>query len=138
MVDSVTNQVDFFAEGEDQDGYEGMIHLTNVSDSSGEAAVTKIDISAEMAKRGIITGAIDIMEARWSIQGFTSVQLLWDHSPDIVAMVLAVGSGYDSFRPHGRRDPDNAVDADLLITTVGATSTSTYDITLHVKLRKIT
>lgn len=119
-----------------------VVHLTNISDGTGEAAVVKADKSAiaVAADKGE-AASLDIEQVRWSIQGFTSVRLLWDHTTDDVAMVLA-GSGYEDFRgldggvkgkmqTSGLKDPRSAGGTgDLLVTTNGGASGATYDITV--------
>jgi hypothetical protein len=125
-----------------------IIHLTNISDGAGEAAVIKVDKSAiAVAADGAEANSLDIEQVRWAIQGFTSVRLLWDHTTDDVAMVLA-GSGYEDFRLDADsrgsmttipalNDPrSTGGTGDILLTTAGAASGATYDITLF--LRKAT
>jgi hypothetical protein len=119
-----------------------VVHLTNVSDGTGEAAVVKVDKSALVASDGGEPAALDIESVRWSIQGFTSVELLWDHTADDTALVLT-GSGYEDFRcrdldivPSTARlkDPRSAGGAgDVLLTTNGAVAGATYDITLTLR-----
>lgn len=118
------------------------LHLTNISDSTGESAVVKADKSAYTARDGAEPASLDILTVRWNIQGFTSVRLLWDHTTDDVAMALS-GSGFDDFSRVGpsnlsydgsRNDPRSAGDTgDLLLTTAGAISGATYDITIWLK-----
>lgn len=116
------------------------VHLTNISDGSGESAVMKIDKSAiAVASDGGEADALDLVSARWSIQGFTSVRISWDHGTDDIALVLAAGSGYEEFgRVEGavRADPQTGSGSgDILLTTAGAVSGATYDITLVFKKR---
>ena len=47
-----------------------VIHLTNISDGTGESNVVKIDRSALTNNNGLAPMGIDILEARWAIQGF--------------------------------------------------------------------
>ncbi len=120
-----------------------MVHLTNVSDGTGESAVIKVDKSAYLASDGAEPASLDIEQVRWNIQGFTFVKILWDHTTDDTALVLS-GSGYDDFRgergvagtktPKGLADPRSAGGAgDLLLTTQGAAANASYDITLWVR-----
>lgn len=135
MADAVTtNVVD-----NSQDYY--CVHLTNISDGTGESAVTKVDKSTLTAGDGAEPASLDIAAVRWSIQGMTSVRLLWDHTTDDMAMVLA-GSGYDNFEEgpkfvkvqKGLADPRSAGETgDIKLTTDGAVSGGTYDITLWLK-----
>jgi hypothetical protein len=136
MADAVT--VNVVSESPD----EYCVHLTNISDGTGESAVIKVDKSAiAVATDGLEPDSLDILEARWNIQGFVSVRILWDHTTDDTALVLN-GSGYDDFRgaesysraKKGLADPRSAGDTgDLLLTTAGAVSGATYDITLRLK-----
>lgn len=118
------------------------IHLNCISDGTGESNVVKIDKSAIAAARGgAEAAALDIESVRWAIQGFTYVKLSWDHNTDDVGLVLS-GNGYEDFRrtDQAARDARNLpglVDprstggtGDLLLTTVGAVSGASYDITI--------
>lgn len=120
-----------------------VVHLTNISDGTGESAVVKVDKSALLAEDGAEPASLDIEQVEWNIQGFTSVRLLWDHTTDEVALVLS-GSGYKDFR--GKDDSiygqfgnmrladgrGSGATGDILLTTAGTTSGNTYDITLWV------
>lgn len=115
-------------------------HLTNISDASGESAVIKIDKSAIMvAGDGAEPAALDLVEIRWAVQGFTSVRLLWDHDTDDVCFVMS-GNGYENFARIGgagvKADPlSTGGTGDVLLTTAGAASGATYDITATFKKR---
>ncbi len=123
--------------------YRYIVHLTNVSDGTGESAVIKADKSALVAPDGSEPASLDIEWVRWNVQGFTSVRLLWDHDTDDAALVLS-GSGYDDFQ--GRIDPTDYNEGasvkdprtaggtgDILLTTAGNVSGATYDITLGLR-----
>lgn len=134
MADTVTSSVVESANGL-------MVHLTGVSDGTGESAVIKVDKSAYLASDGAEPASLDIEQVRWNIQGFTYIKLAWDHTTDDTALVLS-GSGFDDFtgngndvtNPKGLPDPRSAGGAgDLLLTSVGATSGDTYDITLWLR-----
>lgn len=120
-----------------------VIHMTNISDGTGESAVIKADKSAiAAAKDGAEAASLDIEQVRWAIQGFTSVRLLWDHTTDDVALALT-GNGYDDFRGEtgmggyntgSLKDPrSSGGTGDVLLTTAGAVSGATYDITLWLR-----
>ncbi len=120
-------------DGNPNDGFV-TVHLTNISDATGESAVLKVDRSALATATKKTIQNLALQSARWNIQGFTSVRILWDHTTDDVAMLLS-GSGYEEF-PFGKPDPNTSADAvsaaigDVLLTTAGAVSGATYDITL--------
>ena len=119
-----------------------IVHLTNVSDGTGESAVAKVDKSTFVASDGAEPASLDIETVRWNVQGFTSVKLLWDHNTDDVALVLA-SSGFEDFRGSdldlvpgnsALKDPrSTGGSGDLLLTTAGTTSGNTYDITLTLR-----
>jgi hypothetical protein len=111
------------------------IHLTNLSDGTGESAVVKIDKSAFTAPDGAEPASIDIVSARWNIAGFSSVRLHWDHTTDDTALRLS-GNGFDHWGDDGLlRDPRSAGETgDLMLTTVGAAANAVYDITLEVRM----
>jgi hypothetical protein len=131
MADAVTNKTLI------DNPKEIIVHMTNISDGTGEAAVIKVDKSAiGVAADGAEADSLDLAWIRWAIQGFTSVRVLWDHTTDDVAMVLS-GNGYENFletsadsRSLPKPDPRSAgATGDVLITTAGALSGATYDIT---------
>jgi hypothetical protein len=136
MADAVTTRVI----SDTPDEY--LIHLTNISDGTGESTVVKADISTLLAADGGVPASLDILTARWAIQGFTSVRLLWGTTSAVVALALT-NSGYDDFRggeyniaQHGLTDPRTATgERDILLTTAGAVSGATYDITLRLRKR---
>ena len=126
-----------------------VIHLVCASDATGESLVLKVDKSAigvalPVGQAAAVEAvALDIAAVRWAIQGFSSVKLFWDHATDDLALVLA-GSGYEDFTGKvndytsltGLKDPKTADSTgDILLTSVGASATATYDITLTLRKR---
>lgn len=130
-----------------------VVHLTCISDATGEAAVTKVTKANLIKCAGILTAGVraataapaslEIAAVRWNIQGFTSVRLLWDHTAADLAMPLS-GNGFEDFLGAGevRGDEVNAVLPDprsaggtgnILLTSVGAAAGATYDITLYLR-----
>src|SRR5690349_21757571 len=119
MADAVTTTVI----SQTPDRY--LVHFTNISDGTGESAVKKVDKSTLTAEDGAEPASLDIEWIQFSIGGFSSVRLLWDHTTDDVALALA-GSGFLDFRgdnsfnfaPKGLADPRSAGDTgDILLTT---------------------
>lgn len=127
MADTVTNTT------LKQDDKELVLHLTCISDGTGESNVVKVDRSA-FAALYKDTKRLTIRSVRWAIQGFTYIKISWDHTADDTALVLN-GNGYDEF-PEGLRDPNTSADTvsgaigDVLLTSVGAASGASYDITI--------
>jgi hypothetical protein len=113
-----------------------VIRITNVSDGTGESAVVKVDKSALTGPDGTEPSKLVIEWIEHTIQGFSSVRLLWDHTTDDEAVVLS-GNGAKDYRSAGGLiDPASAGDTgDLLLTTAGAISGATYDITIGLRLK---
>ncbi len=112
-----------------------LLHLTGISDATGEAAVIKADISALTFAGGIVPTytAVDMVE--YNIQGYASIRLLWDHTTDDEIVTLPAGSGVIDFSAYGGKvDPRTAGGAgDIVLTTNGHTSGGTYDILIHFR-----
>lgn len=113
------------------------VRLTNISDGTGESAVAKVDISTLTGPNGAAPSYTKIREISWSIQGFTSVRLFWDHTTDDEIAVLGTGTGYmDWTGVGGLIDPKSSGGTgDILLTTAGTTSGNTYTITIVVELK---
>ena len=131
-----------------------VVHLTNISDGTGESAVKKVDIATLQNYFGVKPNQLSIEQVRWAMQGITSVKLGWDRTAaQNTAMVLA-SAGYEDFRGMvgkasgaggvqdfiklaGLQDP-SAGNADgkgsILLTTTGAAANGSYDITLWLRL----
>jgi len=130
MADAVTVQT-----LQDADDYV-IMRFTNLSDGTGEAAVTKVDVSTldVSGRNGAACSEVVIEEIEYSIVGM-SVSLLWDATADVRAAVLS-NSGLMTFC--GTKGiPNNAgagKTGDIQLTTTGHTSGDSYDITL--KMRK--
>jgi len=114
-----------------------VIHIQNKSDGTGESAVSKLDISGLIGPNGAAPSKVVLEEVNYNIVGFSSVQLFWDHTANDEMVTLPTGSGYLDFRSVGGKvDPASAGGTgDVLLTTVGASATSTYDITLAFRLK---
>ena len=112
------------------------VRLTNVSDGTGESAVVKVDKSTLTNALGVEPSALNLESVQWSIQGFTSVRLFWDHNTDDEMEVLSTGQGYRSYAEHGAlNDPKSAGGTgDVLLTTANNVSGATYDIQLNLLL----
>lgn len=130
MADSVNTNVQF------NGSRRYIVRLTNKSDGTGESAVKKVDISLLRNGKGIAPTAVNVRSIQWSMQGFSSVQLFWDHTTDDLIDNLATGNGY---RDYGEdsvlADPrSSGGDGSILLTTNGAVSGATYDLLLELIL----
>ena len=113
------------------------VRFTNISDGTGETAVTKVDISTLTGPDGTAPTKLVVEEVEGMVQGFSSVQLFFDHTANDELAILGTGYSYFNWRDGGGfTDPASAGGTgDILLTTVGASATATYDITLTLRLK---
>lgn len=129
--------------------YEHVVHLTNVSDATDEAAVKKVDITA-IAKNsnGNQPTFLNIERVKFALSVFKYVQLFWSHTANETALLLPPGVGdidfsiRDSFGPNsnvlarflGLKDGLGAGgDGSILLSTNGGAVGAVYDITLFLR-----
>lgn len=106
-----------------------IIHLTNVSDATGESAVVKADISTLTMLGGVVPTSFAVEKIQWNIQGFTSVRLFFDATTDDELAILS-GEGFKVFDPPLKDPKSSGFTGDILLTTAGAAAGATYDIIL--------
>lgn len=110
------------------------VRLTNISDGTGETNVAKITLANLQLANGQAPTRAAIKEIQWAIQGFTSVTLAWDHTTDVTIDVLAA-NGYRDYEPIGYlADSGTGQTGNVLLSTTGAVTGASYDITLVVIL----
>ena len=102
MADAVTSQTI----GDNVGAKNILVKLTNISDGSGESAVTKVDVSA-LAKsaNGDACSRVNVEEIYYDIFGMR-VDLLWNASSNVICKVLGsngahTSQGYMDFRDFG-------------------------------------
>ena len=112
-----------------------IIYCTNTSDGTGEAAVTKVDIS-ELAslKDGTACSGVRIEKIIFSTVGM-GVKILWDATTDVIAAELPADysdtldysdmSGLPNVAASGGKT------GDIQFTTIGHTSGDTYSVVLY-------
>ena len=113
-----------------------VIKLTNVSDGTGESAVTKVDVSglASNANGVACTGAT-IQKIWWQCTGM-KVSILFDATSDVLAIQLGENqSGYHDYTLFGglTNNAGSGKTGDIKFTTVGHSSGDTYTIILYLK-----
>ena len=129
MADTVTSQTI------QDDNRKAVLKFTNISDGTGESAVTKIDVSA-LAKisGGDSCTEVAISKIWWQCVGM-GVQLLNDATTDTLIIALAPDSnGMHDYTPFSGI-PNNAGSGktgDVQFTTIGASSGDTYTVILEV------
>lgn len=122
MADAVASQIII-------DGARNTVmKFTNLSDGTGEAGVTKVDVSALQGA----PASVRVDRIHYCVNGMV-VTMLWDATTD-VRMVELAGDGWFDFRDFGGL-PNNAgtgVTGDILFTTTGASSGDSYSIVLEM------
>jgi len=116
--------------------HRAVIQITNLSDGTGESAVTKVDVSGLTTKAdGTACTGVTIEKIAHSITGFTQVQLLWDATTDTIAISLAEASnGHMDFSDFGGlvNTSGSGKTGDINLTTLGAAANDTYVIVLNL------
>ena len=134
MADAVTSQTLI-----DGDRY-AVMKFTNISDGSGESAVTKVDVSAlqplasNTAAQKTCTG-VAIERIWWQCIGM-KVRILFDASSDVMAIELGENqSGSHDYYIFGglTNNAGGGKTGDINFTTVGLTSADTYSIILYMR-----
>ena len=134
MADAVTSQTLI-----DGDRY-AVMKFTNISDGSGESAVTKVDVSAlqplasNTAAQKTCTG-VAIERIWWQCIGM-KVRILFDASSDVMAIELGENQScshdYSIFGVL-TNNAGGGKTGDINFTTVGHTSADTYTIILYMR-----
>lgn len=111
------------------------VRLYCKSDGTGETDVIKITKSTLVNSLGVEPASLDLEEVWWSINGFSSVQMQWDHTADDEIVILAQGNGFQSYAEKGNlRDPRSAGGTgNILLTSSGAVSGASYNLFLVFK-----
>ena len=130
MADTVTSQTI-------QDGVKvAVMKFTNVSDGSGESAVTKVDVSAlgSGADGSTCTG-VAIQKIWWQCIGM-KVRMFFDATSD--AFIIELGenqSGHHDYSEFGglKNNAGSGVTGDIDFTTVGHSSADTYTVILMMR-----
>tara|TARA_R100000278_G_scaffold109544_1_gene86558 strand:- start:304 stop:720 length:417 start_codon:yes stop_codon:yes gene_type:complete len=134
MADTVASQTLV-----DGDRY-AVMKFTNISDGSGESAVTKVDVSAlqalasNSAAQKACTG-VAIERIWWQCIGM-KVRILFDATSDVMAIELGENqSGSHDYSVFGglTNNAGSGKTGDIKFTTVGHTSADTYTIILYMR-----
>jgi len=112
-----------------EDSLSLIVRLTCKSDGTSESNIAKVVKANLKSAAGIAPVALDIKEIRWSVSGFSSVDLRYNHTTPDHAW-SCVGNGFDD---RGTKDPRSAGGTgDLELTSNGAVSGARYDITIEL------
>ncbi len=108
------------------------MRFTNVSDGTGESAVTKIDISTLVGPSGSSCTKVAIDEISFSTFGM-AVHIYADQTTD-TPLAVVQGTGKTCYRDVGGiADVGTGGTGDIVFTTVGHTAGDTYDITISFR-----
>ena len=113
------------------------IKLTNISDGTGETAVTKVDVSALEAdsRTGLSCTDVNIERIWWQCIGM-KVRILFDADTDVMAIELGENQSgnhdYSIFRGL-TNNAGTGKTGDVKFTTVGASSGDTYTVILYLR-----
>tara|TARA_R100001129_G_scaffold181172_1_gene160077 strand:- start:256 stop:666 length:411 start_codon:yes stop_codon:yes gene_type:complete len=113
-----------------------IVQLTNVSDGSGESAVTKVDVSGLNSNtlNGKSCSGVKLLKVYYSILGFDKIGLFWNASSNTLCMELNPSAdGVLDFSPFGglQNTSGSGKNGDINLTTTGHSSGDTYMIVLH-------
>ena len=113
------------------------IKLTNISDGTGETAVTKVDVSALEAdsRTGQSCTAVNKERIWWQCIGM-KVRILFDADTDVMAIELGENqSGNHDYSIFGglTNNAGTGKTGDVKFTTVGASSGDTYTVILYLR-----
>tara|TARA_R100001443_G_scaffold84609_1_gene91230 strand:+ start:3892 stop:4293 length:402 start_codon:yes stop_codon:yes gene_type:complete len=130
MADTVASQT--LADGPKT----AVLKLTNISDGSGESAVTKVDVSAltPSADGDTCTG-VTIERIWWQCIGM-KVQILWDATTDLFCIELGENqSGDHDYTKFGglTNNSGSGKTGDVKFTTVGHSDGDTYTVILYLR-----
>ena len=130
MADAVTSQTII-------DGPKtAVLKFTNISDGTGESAVTKVDVSALSANgNGTSCTGAAIEKIWWQCTGM-KVSILFDASTDVLAIQLGENqSGYHDYTSFGGivNNAGSGKTGDIQFTTVAHSSADTYTIIMQVR-----
>ena len=105
--------------------------------AADESAVVKVDKSTLTGLDGTEPGRLVIEKVRWTMQGFNSIRILFDHTTDDEAVVLSGTHGEFYYTGVGGLvDPNSAGDTgDILFTTQGGAANATYTVDLYLRLK---
>ena len=129
MADTVTSQT--IQDGERK----AVLKFTNISDGTGESAVTKVDVSTLTANsRGYACTEVAVAKIWWQCVGM-GVELLNDASTDTLLSGLSPDSNgmhdYSSFSAIPN-DAGAGKTGAIKFTTIGASSGDTYTVILEL------
>ena len=113
-----------------------VIKFTNLSDSTAETNLKKVDVSTLKAKGSDACSEVVIEKIVADISGM-QVRILWDATANVACFTVSASGTYDFKDNSGVRGLENDAGAgktgDVLFTTIGASSNDHYSIVLYMR-----
>lgn len=141
MSDTVTTRYiyppnwDGFYEASDIGHQRYTVQLTCVSDGTGESDVRKIIVADHLNREGATATSLVIEEIRCVGYGFTSLTLSFDRDPEVTLAVIGDTETYKYRREGGLADNGVGGTGDVFLTSAGANSGDTYDLTIIYRVK---
>lgn len=129
MADAVTNRTLF------NGSRDIVIHVTNLSDGTGESGVVKIDKSTLVGPNGLEPSKLSVLSIRGEVAGM-EVKLSFDRTSDVTIAQLAQGSidlNFEGLHGGGLVDNGTGDTGDVLLTTAGHTTGDSYDLIIRCR-----
>lgn len=129
MADAVTSQT--ILDGDRL----AIFKFTNISDGTGEAAVTKVDVSTLTPNQYNQPCTGCIINKVWASTQGMAVNMLWVANANVLAYTIPTDTFYDMpFEEFGgiKNNAGAGKTGDIAFTTVGAASGDSYSIVLEV------
>ena len=115
-----------------------VLKFTNISDGTGESAVTKVDVSALSANsEGTACTGVIIEKIWWQCIGM-KVRILWDADTDLMCIELGENqSGDHDYCSFGglTNNAGAGKTGDVKFTTIGHDSGDTYTVIMYLRKR---
>lgn len=128
MADTVTTKVVFAGKRR------YIVHLTNVSDGTGESNVIKVDKSTLTGLNGQEPTKLVVEKIHYDVSAIR-VLLTWDQTSDETIAVLQNIGKLDWTKEGGLVGANTGGTGDILLTTANQTVGDGYDITLYLRLK---
>jgi len=128
MADAVTSQT--ISDG----SRKAVMKFTNISDGTGESAVTKVDVSTLASYNGAPCTSVQIQKIHAMTDGM-GVNILWDATTDALCAAVPQNSSYSYDYSMFSGLTNNAgagKNGNVLFTTVGASLNDRYTIVLEM------
>lgn len=129
MVDAVATQIIF------QGDKQVVMKFTNVSDGTGESAVTKVNVSTLAPFQGKPCIAVQI-DKIYAMTSGMDVRMLWDADTDVTIVTVPTNSSQTfNFDEWGGIDNNAGTgkNGNILFTTIGASLGDSYSIILMMR-----